>query len=96
VRDVTLAEDASTIRTGAAPQVMASLKNTVLNLHRLAGAANIAEACRVTAFSADRGLNMLTEHRKHPVTGALVNNAGALSGHPTLEQPPSLIPRKVD
>lgn len=63
VRDVTLAEDASTIRTGAAPQVMASLRNTVLNLHRLAGAANIAEACRVTAFSADRGLNMLTEHR---------------------------------
>jgi hypothetical protein len=42
---------------------MASLKNTVLNLHRLAGAANIAEACRVTAFSADRGLNMLTEHQ---------------------------------
>jgi predicted transposase YbfD/YdcC len=63
VRDVTLAEDASTIRTGAAPQVMASLRNTVLNLHRLAGAANIAEACRFTAFSAHRGLNMLTEHR---------------------------------
>jgi hypothetical protein len=63
VRDVTLAEDASTIRTGAAPQVMASLRNTVLNLHRLAGAVNIAEACRITAFSADRGLNMLIQHR---------------------------------
>ena len=63
VRVVTLAEVASTIRTGTAPLVMASLRITVLNLHRLAGAANIAEACRVTAFSAHRGLNMLTEHR---------------------------------
>jgi hypothetical protein len=38
---------------------MASLRNTALNLHRLAGSDNIAEACRVTAFSADRGLNLL-------------------------------------
>jgi hypothetical protein len=30
---------------------MASLRNTALNLHRLAGADNIAEACRTTAFS---------------------------------------------
>jgi hypothetical protein len=34
-------------------------KYTALNLHRLTGADNIAEACRVTAFSADRGLNLL-------------------------------------
>jgi len=38
---------------------MASLRNTALNLHLLTGANNIAEACRVTAFSADRGLNLL-------------------------------------
>jgi hypothetical protein len=42
---------------------MASLRNTVLNLHRLAGTANIAEACRATAFSANLGLNLLTDHR---------------------------------
>ncbi len=57
VRDITFDEDRSTVRTGTAPQVMASLRNTALNLHRLAD--NIAEACRVTAFSADRGLNLL-------------------------------------
>ena len=59
VRDVTFDEDRSTVRTGTAPQVMASIRNTALNLHRLAGADNIAEACRVTAFSADRGLHLL-------------------------------------
>jgi hypothetical protein len=63
VRDVTWDEDRSTVRTGAAPQVMASLRNTALNLHRLRGADNIAEACRVTAFSSDRGLDLLTDHQ---------------------------------
>ena len=51
------------MHTGTAPQVMASLRNTVLNMHRLTGADNIAEACRVTAFRADRGLDLLTDHR---------------------------------
>ena len=34
VRDVTLGEDASQVRTGAAPQVMAALRNVVLGLLR--------------------------------------------------------------
>ena len=51
------------VHTGTAPQVMASLRNTVLNMHRLTGADNIAQACRVTAFRADRGLDLLTDHR---------------------------------
>ncbi|MGL4175756.1 MAG: ISAs1 family transposase [Dermatophilaceae bacterium] len=42
VRDVTFGEDQSQIRTGSAPQVMASLRNLVISLHRLAGATNIA------------------------------------------------------
>ncbi len=46
VRDVTYDEDRSTVRTGTAPQAMATLRNTAINLHRLAGATNIAEACR--------------------------------------------------
>jgi hypothetical protein len=63
VRDVTLDEDRSTVRTGAAPQVMSALRNSALNLHRLHGATNIAEACRITGFSHDRGLTMLANHQ---------------------------------
>ena len=46
VRDVTFAEDLSQIHSGAAPQVMASLRNLAISLHRLAGATNIAKALR--------------------------------------------------
>ena len=49
-RDVTLGEDASTIRTGAAPQVLAALRNAVLTLMRAAGATNIAAALREIAW----------------------------------------------
>ncbi len=49
-RDVTLAEDASTVRTGAAPQVMAALRNAVLTVLRAAGATNIAAALREIAW----------------------------------------------
>jgi predicted transposase YbfD/YdcC len=59
VRDVTFDEDRSTIRTGNGPHVMATLRNTALNLHRLAGATNIAEACRETAFTPDRRIDLL-------------------------------------
>jgi predicted transposase YbfD/YdcC len=45
VRDVTLGEDASQIRKGAAPQVMAVLK-WVIGLFRRSGAINIAAAIR--------------------------------------------------
>ena len=63
VRDVTFDEDRCTVRTGTAPQVMASLRNTAINLHRLHGADNIAEACRRTALSSDRGVDLLTDYR---------------------------------
>jgi hypothetical protein len=46
VRDVTLDEDRCQIRTGAAPQVMAALRNTVIGLIRLAGRRNIAATQR--------------------------------------------------
>ena len=64
VRDVTFDEDRCTVRTGAGPQVLATVRNSAVNLHRLGGANNIAEACRVTAFSSDRGLTLFTNHRK--------------------------------
>lgn len=43
-RDVTLREDASRIRTGHAPCVMAGLRNTALGLADLAGLRNLAAA----------------------------------------------------
>jgi predicted transposase YbfD/YdcC len=61
VRDVTYDEDRSTVRTGNAPQVMATLRNTAINLHRLQGETNIAEACRTTAFTPDRALHLVTK-----------------------------------
>ena len=49
VRDVTLDEDRSQTRAGAAPQVMAACRNLALALLRRAGHANIAEALRTHA-----------------------------------------------
>ncbi|MCC7208423.1 MAG: hypothetical protein IT323_14035 [Anaerolineae bacterium] len=49
VRDVTVAEDASPMRAGRAPQVMAALRNVALTAARLAGFSNIAEALRFFA-----------------------------------------------
>ena len=46
VRDVTFDEDRSQVRTGAAPQVMAGLRNLVIALVRRAGHTNVAAALR--------------------------------------------------
>ena len=46
VRDVTFDEDRSQVRTGAAPQVLASLRNLVISLVRRAGHSNVAAALR--------------------------------------------------
>ena len=59
VRDVTFAEDLSQVRIGAGPQVMASLRNLAISLHRLAGATNIAKALRHHGRYALRPLQLL-------------------------------------
>jgi predicted transposase YbfD/YdcC len=59
VRDVTFGEDASRVHIGAAPQVMASLRNLATSLHRLAGATNIAAALRHHGRNAFRPLELL-------------------------------------
>jgi hypothetical protein len=59
VRDVTFAEDLSQTYAGNAPQVMATLRNLVISLHRLAGATNIAAALRHCAHNATRPLRLL-------------------------------------
>ena len=46
VRDVTLGEDACRVRTGAAPQALAAVRNAVISLVRLAGKTNVAAALR--------------------------------------------------
>jgi predicted transposase YbfD/YdcC len=59
IRDVTFAEDHSQIRTGSGPAVMATLRNLALSLHRLAGATNIAAACRHASRHPNRVLALL-------------------------------------
>lgn len=59
VRDVTCGEDASTIRSGSAPQVMAALCSAHLALLRRAGWRNIAEAHRYYAWSPGKALRLL-------------------------------------
>jgi predicted transposase YbfD/YdcC len=49
VRDVTFDEDRCQVRSGAAPQVMAALRNLTISLLRLAGKPNIAAALRRNA-----------------------------------------------
>jgi len=60
VRDVTFDEDRSQVRTGAAPHVMATLRNLVISLLRLAGWTNIAHALRHHAADNRRPLTLLT------------------------------------
>ena len=56
---MTFAEDLSQVRTGHAPQVMATLRNLAISLHRLTGATNIAKALRHHARDALRPLQLL-------------------------------------
>jgi predicted transposase YbfD/YdcC len=59
VRDVTMGEDASQVRSGAAPQVLSALRNTVLALLRGAGWTNIAAALRHYAWQPGAALALL-------------------------------------
>ena len=63
VRDVVYAEDASRVRTGNAPRVMATLRNVSISLLRLANVTNITAALRHNARKDRRilkHLDMLT------------------------------------
>jgi hypothetical protein len=59
VRDVTYGEDASRLRTGNAPRLMATFRNLAISLLRLDGAANIAAALRHNARKDRRVLKLL-------------------------------------
>jgi len=53
-RDVTLHEDASQVRRGHAPQVLAVLNNTVIGLMPQSGAQNLVAVQRAFAHAFDR------------------------------------------
>ncbi|WP_436502077.1 ISAs1 family transposase [Actinokineospora sp. HUAS TT18] len=59
VRDVTYREDASRVRTGNAPRVMAGFRNLAVSALRLAGTTNIAAALRAAARDYRRPLTLL-------------------------------------
>jgi predicted transposase YbfD/YdcC len=59
VRDVTMKEDASQVRSGSVPEVMAALRNVVLGLLRQAGATNIAAALRHYSYKPMEALTLL-------------------------------------
>ena len=59
VRDVTLDEDRCQVRTGAAPQVLAAVRNTVIGVLRRAGHRNVAAALRRHAAHPREALRLL-------------------------------------
>lgn len=59
VRDVTMGEDASRVRTGSAPQVLAAFRNAAIGWLRLCKTENIAEALRRNAAQVPRLLKDL-------------------------------------
>ena len=59
VRDVVFDEDRSTVRTGNAPRVMATLRSTAISVLRLAGITDIARATRHHARDANRPAQLL-------------------------------------
>lgn len=58
-RDVTLGEDASRVRKGAAPQVMAALRNSVIHVLSGAVAPSLAAAVRTMGNCLSQALSIL-------------------------------------
>lgn len=59
VRDVTFGEDASQVRTGSAPQVLAAFRNIVLGILRQEGWTNIAAGLRHNGWQPATALKLL-------------------------------------
>ncbi|MGW9033211.1 ISAs1 family transposase [Streptomyces sp. NPDC055722] len=59
IRDVTFAEDASTVHTGTAPRAMATLRNLAIGVLKTLGADNIAKTTRAIRDEPKRALPIL-------------------------------------
>jgi predicted transposase YbfD/YdcC len=59
VRDATMREDASKVRSGSAPRALATIRNLVLSVLRLAGATNIAKSLRNAARQPAHAITLL-------------------------------------
>ena len=59
IRDVTFAEDASTVHTGNAPRAMATLRNLAIGVLKILGADNIAKTTRAIRDEPQRALPIL-------------------------------------
>ena len=59
VRDVTMDEDRSQVRSGSAPQIMAGLRNLVISLFRMEKEPNIAAALRRYATKPSHSLSLV-------------------------------------
>lgn len=59
VRDVTMGEDACRVRSGAAPQVLAAIRNSAIALVRRDGWNNIAAALRHYAIKTAEALKII-------------------------------------
>lgn len=59
IRDVTYAEDASTIHTGTAPRAMATFRNLAIGVLKTLGADNIAKTTRAIRDNPERALPLL-------------------------------------
>ena len=80
MRDVNYDGDRST-HIGNGAQIMASLRHTAINRHRLDGATNIPEACRAIALTVNRRLDLLIPRNPsstHKPANQLRRNLNAL------------------
>ena len=59
VRDVTMGEDNSQVRTNSAPQVMAAVRNLVVSILRMCGEKNIAAAIRKIGWKPNAAIQLL-------------------------------------
>lgn len=59
IRDVTFAEDASTIHAGTAPRAMATIRNLAIGALKILGADNIAKTTRAIRHDPERSLAIL-------------------------------------
>jgi predicted transposase YbfD/YdcC len=59
VRDATMREDASKVRRGSAPRALATMRNLVISVLRLAGATNIAKSLRSVGRRPEHAFTLL-------------------------------------